>query len=137
MIRPDPSQADSAAMLNQALAVSAKILAVPPARLAVFWLLSHNSQLARICLNFHHKSAPKNRHNSQRKIFAENSQEQPASWRTFAPGFSLSTRSFDSREGAKTRREYSDRPLASRYGLWRDAPHHRAIFAPSRLRAFA
>jgi len=54
------------------------MLAVPPARLAVFWLLSNSSQLARKRLNANGKSAPGIRHNSQRKIFVEISQEQPA-----------------------------------------------------------
>jgi len=78
MIRPDASQADPAMGLNQALAVPAKRLAVPAAKLAVFWLLSNNSQPPLKPLNFRRKSAPKRQHNSQRKIFVENSQEQPA-----------------------------------------------------------
>jgi hypothetical protein len=75
MIRPDASQADSALLLNQPLAVPAKKLAVPAKKLAVIWLLSNNSQIRRKRLNLRRKFAPKIQHNSQQKIYLENSQE--------------------------------------------------------------
>ena len=84
MIRPDTSQADSALMLNQLLAVPAEKLAVMAKKLAVFWLLFNNSQTCHKHLNSRRKFARKIQHNSQQKIILENSQEQPAFRRAFA-----------------------------------------------------
>ncbi|MEO7689146.1 MAG: hypothetical protein ABIS51_07660 [Sphingomonas sp.] len=64
MIRPDPSQADSALMLNQ-------VLAVPAKKLAVFWLLSNNSQTPQKPLNSRRKFAPKVGNNSQKKFLSK------------------------------------------------------------------
>jgi len=135
MIRPDASQADSAPMLNQLLAVSAEMLAVPAKKLAVFWLLLNNSQHPLKHLNSRRKFAQIIQHNSQQKIFLENSQKQPAFLRAPAPGYRLSENSIGSRKGAKAQRE-KDRPGAQLIAV-RDpcgeAHLPRVTFAPSRL----
>jgi len=121
MIRPDASQTDFAAGLNQLLAVSGKMLAVPAKKLAVFWLLLNNSQHPLKHLNSRRKFAQKIQHNSQQKIFLENSQEQPAFRRASrlvrVPRSPAAEQDIGSRRGAEALREYPYGPIARHKGF--------------------